>query len=48
MRRQLEPTIALRRLGLPEDCARVVEFWSATYLIMSQASHSVDGGVCLF
>lgn len=48
-RARLEPQIALRRLGLPEDCARVIEF-----LVTEQSDYvtgqviAVDGGVALF
>jgi NAD(P)-dependent dehydrogenase (short-subunit alcohol dehydrogenase family) len=48
-RERLEPEIALRRLGLPEDCAKVVEF-----LVTDLSDYvtgqiiSVCGGVCLF
>lgn len=48
-RARLEAEIALRRLGTPEDCARVVEFLTTDLsdYITGQVI-SVCGGVCLF
>ncbi len=49
VRERLVKEIPLRRLGLPEDCARVVEF-----LVTDQSDYvtgqviSIDGGVVLF
>lgn len=48
-RARLEPQIALRRLGWPEDCCKVVEF-----LVTDQSDYvtgqviAIDGGVALF
>ena len=48
-RQRLEPTIALRRLGWPEDCAKVVEFLATDLsdYVTGQVI-VVDGGVALF
>lgn len=49
MRARLEEEIALRRLGTPEDCAKVVEFLvtDLSDYVTGQVI-SVCGGVCLF
>ncbi|MBI2942555.1 MAG: SDR family oxidoreductase [Chloroflexi bacterium] len=46
---RLEPTIALRRLGWPVDCARVVEFLvtDLSDYVTGQVI-AVDGGIALF
>jgi len=48
-RARLEQEIALRRLGTPEDCAKVVEFLASDLsdYVTGQVI-SVCGGVCLF
>ena len=48
-RAQIEPEIALGRLGTPEDCAKVVEFLTTDLsdYVTGQVI-SVCGGVCLF
>lgn len=49
MRERLEQEIALRRLGTPEDCAKVVEFLVTDLSdYVSGQIISVCGGVCLF
>jgi NAD(P)-dependent dehydrogenase (short-subunit alcohol dehydrogenase family) len=48
-RAQLEEEIALRRLGTPEDCAKVVEFLATDLSdYVTGQIISVCGGVCLF
>lgn len=48
-RAELEKGIALKRLGLPEDCARVIEFLTTDLsdYVTGQVI-SVCGGLCLF
>jgi 3-oxoacyl-[acyl-carrier protein] reductase len=48
-RAKSEPTIALRRLGTPEDCARVVEFLSTDLsdYVTGQVI-VIDGGLNMF
>ncbi|MBX6772745.1 MAG: SDR family oxidoreductase, partial [Chloroflexi bacterium] len=48
-RARLEQEIALRRLGTPEDCAKVVEFLASDLSdYVTGQIISVCGGVCLF
>ena len=49
MRERLIPEIALRRLGLPEDCAKVVEFLATDLSdYVTGQTIAIDGGVALF
>jgi 3-oxoacyl-[acyl-carrier protein] reductase len=49
MRERLEPEIALRRLGWPEDCAKVVEFLATDLSdYVTGQTIAIDGGVALF
>jgi len=41
-RKELEPRIALRRLGVPEDCAKVVEF-----LVTDQSDYVTGQTLCV-
>jgi NAD(P)-dependent dehydrogenase (short-subunit alcohol dehydrogenase family) len=48
-REKLESEIALRRLGWPEDCAKIVEFLATDLSdYVTGQTISIDGGVALF
>ncbi len=48
-RARLEPRIALRRLGEPEDCARVIEFLATDLSdYVTGQNLCIDGGMVLF